>query len=395
MFRYIWSVTAAAKRFIQVTAFGCLVATFLGLCYAVHIHFVGEHGKPVLWTWALAEYMSFWWGWGLMSGTIVYLVNRFPIGREHKRNVLYHLAASAVASPLHSTFCYLGIEAVARLVAHQPPPDWMTFRQWALLAYPRGMVYYGLIVAIVHAINYYQQYEERALAASQLEAQLAQAKLHLLKMQLHPHFLFNTLNSISALLHEDPEQADLMIERLGDFLRLTLDQSTSQEVTLREELEFLSCYLSIEQIRFQDRLTSQIRVEPQALDARVPSLILQPIVENAIRHGIAPRSSPGNLKINALRHRDTLVLTVRDNGPGLGADTNGTSGTGMGLKITKARLERLYGTRHRFELANAAEGGLVVTLEIPWSLSVESLPAGPASVTASSMPAPAVARVSA
>jgi len=243
MFRYIWSVTTAGKRLLRVTALGCLIATFLGLCYAAHVHFLGEDGKPVPWAWALADYMGFWWGWGLMSGTLAYLANRFPIGREHKRNLFYHLAASAVASPLHTSFNYGVMKAVANVIVIQTPHALMTYKHAVLLAYPRGMVYYGLIVAIVHAINYHHQYEERALAASQLEAQLAQAKLHLLKMQLHPHFLFNTLNSISALLHEDPEQADLMIERLGDFLRLTLDQSTSQEVTLREELEFLSCYL--------------------------------------------------------------------------------------------------------------------------------------------------------
>lgn len=391
MFRYILIVTATGKRFLQVTAFGCLIATFLGLGYAVHVHFLGEEGKPVLWTWALAEYMSFWWAWGLMSGALVYLANRFPIGREHKRNLFYHLAASAVASPLHTSFVYGVIRAVADLIVHQKPHESMTYKHAVLLAYPRGMVYYGLIVAIVHAVNYYQQYEERALAASQLEAQLAQTKLHLLKMQLHPHFLFNTLNSISALLHEDPEQADLMIERLGDFLRLTIDHCTAQEVPLREELEFLSCYLSIEQIRLQDRLTSQIQVEPQALDALVPSLVLQPIVENAIRHGIAPRTAQGHLEIQAARHRGALLLTVRDNGPGLAPEANGPSGKGMGLKITRARLERLYGTRHRFNLANAPGGGLVVTIEIPWSLSTASsaIASSAAAPSASIMQVPA------
>jgi len=366
------------KRILRVTAFGCLVATFLGLCYATHIHYLGEHDKPVLWRWALAEYMTFWWGWGLMSGTTVYLVHRFPISRVCKRNALVHLAASAIASPAHSSFCYFGIEAVGRFIVHQPPPDWISYSRWVLLAYPRGIVYYGLIVAIVHAFNYYQQYEERALAASQLEAQLAQTKLHLLKMQLHPHFLFNTLNSISALLHEDPEQADLMIERLGDFLRLTLDHSTAQEVTLREEFEFLNCYLSIEQIRLQDRLASDIRVEPQALDARVPTLILQPIVENAIRHAIAPRPTQGRLQIAAAHKRGSLILTVRDNGPGVSPEWNQENSKGMGLKITRARLERLYGVHQRFELVNAPDGGLLVTIELPWVLSPAEglMPAG-------------------
>ena len=160
-----------------------------------------------------------------------------------------------------------------------------------------------------------------------------------------------------------------MIERLGDFLRLTLEHSTAQEVTLREELEFLNCYLSIEQIRLQERLVTAIDADPQTLDARVPSLILQPIVENAIRHGIAPRTAIGRLNIQARHQRSVLSLTVRDNGPGLPAPANGKNGKGMGLAITRARLERLYGTHHRFELVNAPEGGLLVTLEIPFQPS--------------------------
>jgi LytS/YehU family sensor histidine kinase len=245
-----------------------------------------------------------------------------------------------------------------------------TLGGFVLTVYLRGMLYYLLMVAIIHALTYYQRYEEQAVAASQLEAQLAQARLHLLKMQLHPHFLFNTLNSISALLHEDVELADMMIERLGDFLRLTLENSAVQEVTLREELEFVNCYLSIEQIRLQDRLTSLVEVEPEALDARVPTLILQPVVENAIRHAIAPRLAPGRIEIRARRQGAALVLTVRDDGPGIAPPSRQANGKGMGLSITRARLERLYGAGHRFELADAPEGGLLVTFEIPLGTSL-------------------------
>ena len=364
------------KRPLVVTGVGCLIGTFLGLCYAVHEHVLGADGKPVLWSWALADYLSFWVGWGLASGPIAWLVYRYPITPHRRRNALYHLAASAILSPLHSSLCF-GVVTAATDLFHIPPPPWesgMKLPQAIFHMYPRGMVYTLLIVAIMHALDYYRQYEERSLAASQLEAQLAQAKLHLLKMQLHPHFLFNTLNSISALLHEDVEMADLMIERLGDFLRLTLDHSTAQEVSVREELEFLNCYLAIEQIRLQDRLTTVIDMEPGVLDARVPALILQPIVENAIRHAIAPRPAGGTLEITARRDRSRLLMTVRDNGCGLAggdpANGNGASGKGMGLAITRARLERLYGTDHRFDLQNVAEGGLLVTLEIPFASSI-------------------------
>jgi hypothetical protein len=348
------------KRLLRVTGVGLLIGCFMGAIYVVHLHMLGDEGHPVTWTWAIADYGAFWLAWGLLSGPIAWLVYKFPIGGHNRHNIFIHLAASAVVSPIHSTTCYL---AVCTLL-----PKHSSYLVFLSHVYLRGIVYYALIAAGIHALDYYRQYQEKSLAASQLEAQLAQTKLHLLKMQLHPHFLFNTLNSISALLHVDVEQADLMIERLGDFLRLTLDHSTAQEVTLREELEFLNCYLSIEQIRLQDRLAVTIDAEPHTLDAPVPSLILQPIVENAVRHGIAPRAGAGRLEISARHHGPVLTLTVHDNGPGLAA-VNGKNGKGMGLAITRARLERLYGAHHRLELVNVPEGGLLVTLEIPFQPS--------------------------
>jgi len=187
-------------------------------------------------------------------------------------------------------------------------------------------------------------------------------------MQLHPHFLFNTLHSISALVHKNADAADKMIARLGDFLRLTLENSGAQEVSLQEELEFLKCYLEIERIRFEDRLSVQLAIDPEALDARLPNLILQPIVENAIRHGISRRTSAGRIEIEAHRLNGTLQVQVTDNGPGLASDSN--SGTivkaGVGLANTQARLKQLYGDRHRLDLSNATSGGLTVILEIPF-----------------------------
>jgi LytS/YehU family sensor histidine kinase len=206
-------------------------------------------------------------------------------------------------------------------------------------------------------------------------------------MQLHPHFLFNTLNSISALLHRDAEAADQMVARLGDFLRLTLENSGDQEVTLEQELEFLRCYLEIEIVRFHDRLSVETEIEPQTLHARVPNLILQPLVENAIRHGISRQSAPGRLAIRASRRDGRLLLQVEDNGPGLALISEGgsapaattihtTTGTGatrshtggVGLANTRARLEHLYGAEHRLELTRATPRGMIVTLEIPFQI---------------------------
>jgi LytS/YehU family sensor histidine kinase len=231
-----------------------------------------------------------------------------------------------------------------------------------------GVMLYWLILLISYSFNYQRRYREGEVRATRLEAQLAQAQLQALKMQLHPHFLFNTLHSISALVHKNADAADKMIARLGDFLRLTLENSGAQEVSLGQELEFLKCYLEIERIRFEDRLTVQMNIEPQTLDARLPNLILQPIVENAIRHGISPRTTAGRIEIEARRLNGTLQVQVTDNGPGLPSDSSSGSivKAGVGLANTQARLKQLYGSEHRLDLANAASGGLTVILEIPF-----------------------------
>jgi LytS/YehU family sensor histidine kinase len=162
-----------------------------------------------------------------------------------------------------------------------------------------------------------------------------------------------------------------MIARLGDFLRLTLDNSGAQEVSLQKELEFLKCYLEIERIRFQDRLTVNMEVEPQALDARVPNLILQPIVENAIKHGISPRAAPGRIDIRVKRENGLLLMQVEDNGRGINSNGKGVRiiKEGLGLANTRARLEQLYGASYRFDLRNVDEGGFIVTMEIPWKVT--------------------------
>jgi len=224
---------------------------------------------------------------------------------------------------------------------------------------------------VAHALHYYRGLREGEARAGQLSAQLAQAQLQALKMQIHPHFLFNTLNSIAALLHKDVEAADKMIARLGDFLRLTLRRSDIQTVDLGQELEFLNCYLDIEHIRFQDRLTVDIQVEPDALDVMVPNLILQPIVENAVRHGIARQTVPGRITIRALKKNNRLIVQVEDNGPGLKIKENADS-SGIGLNNTRARLQQFYGADFDFNIVNAKTSGVIVTLEIPATLTTET-----------------------
>jgi sensor histidine kinase YesM len=218
-------------------------------------------------------------------------------------------------------------------------------------------------VSITHALTYYRRAQERERKAVELEARLADAKLDALRMQLHPHFLFNTLNAISTLVHKDPHAADEMIANLSELLRATLD-AEGQEIPLRRELDLLSRYLEIQQARFGDRLKIERQIDAAALDALVPTLILQPLVENAIRHGIEPQTTAGVVAIRAQRKDSVLQLGVADNGGGLQKSTGKSSG--IGLTNTKARIEELYGNAGRLVLNSKSGEGFSVEIEIPF-----------------------------
>jgi two-component sensor histidine kinase len=218
-----------------------------------------------------------------------------------------------------------------------------------------------VLMGIRHGIEYYRGYQARELKASQLEAKLVQAQLQVLKMQLQPHFLFNTLHAISALLYKDVEMADRMIARLSDFLRMTLDSAGEEQVTLKRELEFMDKYIEIEQMRFGERLRVRRDIDPDTLDFMVPNLMMQPLVENAVRHSIAQRSSGGTIELRARQVGAMLSIGIHDDGPGAGEELR----EGVGLSNTRARLVQLYGNRHRFETGNDAGGGFRVAIEIP------------------------------
>jgi two-component system, LytTR family, sensor kinase len=228
-----------------------------------------------------------------------------------------------------------------------------------------SLMVYGVIVGVSHAIAYYHESQERKLKAAQLETRLVEARLKTLEAELHPHFLFNTLHAISTLVHRDPENADRMISRLSDLLRITFDRSGEPKVSLKEETEFLQKYLDIEQTRFQDRLTVSMKVDPEAFDGEVPRMILQPIVENAIKHGIAGRNGGDHVQITAGKEGERLWMQVRDNGGGLQIRTLKALRTGVGLSNTRARLDCLYGRHYRLEFSDR-NGGLSVLIEIPF-----------------------------
>lgn len=230
---------------------------------------------------------------------------------------------------------------------------------------------YSGITAACYAFQYYRP----ALRSSRLEVRLSQAKLEALQMQLHPHFLFNTLNSVSVLVHKDPVAAERMITRLSDLLRLTLSMGDRQEIPLREELEFLEKYVQIELVRFQDRLRVTKQIDQEVLDVPVPAMILQPLVENSIRHGISRRAGVGQILVRAGRVDDHLVLEVVDDGPGLkGREPSHAIGHGVGLSNTEERLKQLYGENQAFEVREPESGGFLVRISVPFRQNVRLNP---------------------
>jgi LytS/YehU family sensor histidine kinase len=205
-------------------------------------------------------------------------------------------------------------------------------------------------------------------------------------MQIQPHFLFNTLHTVSELVHEDPDAAERMIVRLADLLRLTVDNAQTHEVTLAQEVEFLDAYLEIQRTRFQDRLQVEVAVGPGTAEARVPNLVLQPLVENAIRHGTASLGGLGKISVKSERRGARLRMEVHDNGPGPHPDPRPRGRQGVGIRNTRERLERMYGPGGRLELTHCPVGGTVAAVEIPFSLAPEEEPAG-AALTPEEVPA--------
>jgi sensor histidine kinase YesM len=258
----------------------------------------------------------------------------------------------------------MAVTKVALMPGEPRPVWWKYFLGDYLWQLDWLVMTYLFIIGVSHALAYRSESEAAAVTAAQLETRLVQAQLQSLQRQLHPHFLFNTLNTISGLIHTDPNGADLMIDRLGDLLRMTL-HFTGQAVPLKEELELLQKYVEIEQTRFGDRLTVTMHIDADTLDAQVPQLLLQPLVENAIRHGVGPNARPGWIAVHASRRGDDLEIDVRDSGNGLSPDRLVALNRGVGLENTRARLEHMYPSRFRFEFTNLKEG-FSVTIGIPF-----------------------------
>jgi sensor histidine kinase YesM len=346
--------------------------TLFGLFFASEVIIIRAYeGRPLRLGETLAAWMICACVWFCLTPLMLYLARRFPLERRRwLKSALVHLAASA-AFALVQLGAYSLIVVLLVGLSSGSQSFFESFRNLFVTSFHFDLLTYWAIIGLSHALDYYRKYRERELRAAQLETNLAQAQLDALRMQLHPHFLFNTLNSISVLMAEDTKAARRMLTRLSDLLRASLENKGTHEVTLKEELEFLESYLEIEQTRFQDRLTMRMEVDPKALDACVPNLILQPLVENAIRHGIAPRAAAGLIEIHARRENGMVQLEVHDNGAGMTQILSESQMKGIGLSNTRARLEQLYGASHRFELHNREGGGLIVTIEIPFRSPVD------------------------
>lgn len=324
----------------------------LFLAPEVYIYFLYKR-EPIPWSETLALTFANTAIAAAFTPGIVWLTRRFPMERRRwLRSLLAHVPACIVFSFTHAWLYSIACYASPYL------------SYTLLLRFHPNMLTYGAIAGITIAIDYFEKYQER-------ERQLARAQLQLLRLQLHPHFLFNTLHTISAMMHEDVKAADRMVSRLSDLLRLTLDSIGQNEVPLRQEIEFVEKYVEIERIRFQDGIELSVDVDPAALDAMVPSMLLQPLVENSIRHGFRGRKTAGVVQVRVRSAGERLNLDITDNGDGL---PRAGLREGVGLSNTRRRLEQLYASAHSFEIGDSEWGGARVRIAIP--LTRAAMPEG-------------------
>ncbi len=348
------------------------VATILAiLSSALAISFTRALGRPATnWTSLVVLNATYWYVWALFTPSIVWLSQHFRFERQGLvRAFLIHVPSVALFSFAHIA-CMAGIQwwlASGNLSY----PFWSEVKRAALMNFDWEMMTYWAIAGLSHAVLYYRESRDRALRTSQLETKLIEARMSALQHQLQPHFLFNTLHAISALMHRDVDAADRTLMRLSDLLRMTLENLGRHESTLKAELDFLSKYLEIEQTRFADRLVVRFDVEPEALDALLPTLLLQPLVENAIKHGVSKKLEPGHIDIRARQDHDKLWIEVRDDGCGLSDTALTALQKGIGVSTTRARLQHQFGADFRFEF-HRLEQGVAVVVAVPWRIDARA-----------------------
>jgi two-component system LytT family sensor kinase len=344
------------------------ISTVLGLVATSQTYFgLRSEGSQYTWLNAAMLQLPFWYGWALLAPVVGWTTRHLTPDRyPWATRAAIHFALAVVFSGFHSTITMafqhlVGLHATTAITVSM-------FADYAIYQLSTNLLAYGAVVGIVYATDFYRRYRERELVASELRAQLVQARLNALRMQLNPHFLFNAMNTIAMQVRKSAnDDAVRMLAGLSDLLRYMLEDSRPPDVPLSEELSFIRRYLAIEQVRFQDRLRVEIDAPTETLNAQVPTLILQPLVENAIRHGISRRAQAGQLLIRARRTDDYLVLDVIDDGPG--PNHTPAPGTGVGLRNTRARLQQIYGSSQALELVEAPSGGTKATIRLPYHMT--------------------------
>jgi two-component system, LytTR family, sensor kinase len=357
--------------------FGCCMVVSLFFSTRIYFSQTGMGGPADSYLDAVWQAMPHWFTWGALSLVIIRIDRRIARGRSLLQRLLLHLPLSFLVT---AAFFLIGILVGAllssRFSAGNTSDRMLAFeniKQFLGGAFQWNYLIYWLIAGGWLAWDFNRESQDRKLQAAQLELKTAQleqrlteARLLNLKAQLHPHFLFNALNTISAFVEKDPRGARQMIEHLGDLLRFSLEHSEDQETTLAAELAMLDHYLAIQRVRFEDHLQLRMEIAPDTLPALAPNLILQPLVENAIRHSVAQRTTPVCVTILAAREDGHLRLQVSDDGPGLPAGWHWDAHAGVGLTNTKKRLEQLYPTAHQLTVNNAEGGGVMVEIILPF-----------------------------
>ena len=338
--------------------------TLIALCFTGQFYISSAQiGRPILWRQALIYSLADWYVFAVLSFIPVQLTRRWNLESPYwVRSLGIHLIASVFFS-----VAYIALRGLVtlwhgapdgRVIGLHEAVTLLTLKTWYF-----NLLIYWVVASVTHALDYYRKFQDRSVRMIELERSLAQAKLHALQMQLNPHFLFNALNAIAELVHSNPEGAERMITRLSGLLRAALDSSVTQQVPLAKELELVRRYLDLEQVRFGPRLSVSFDISEDALDVLVPSLILQPLVENAIRHGIEAQLRPGRITVTAAKDQSALDIVVADNGVGL--PSGGLKREGIGLSNTRARLRELHQDEFQFSVENNPTGGCRIHIRIP------------------------------
>ena len=347
-------------RVLRLALWSFVFWTALGVFFASQLVLAG-----LPWGVALGFSMPRWYSWALLTPVVFWLDRRLGPGRTLAGRVALHVPLGLACTALS-----IVLRLLTRPIRGAPPPR--SIAEFFIERFYWDLLVYAVIAGVSITRDFAQQTRQReseahalALQTSDLEKRLVEARLQSLRAQLHPHFLFNALNTISAFTESDPKMARRLMGQLGDLLRASLTHASRPVVSLGEELTFLDDYLAIELARYEGRLDVAVDADDDVLDVNVPSFLLQPLVENAIRHGIARRMSGGHIDVTARRNASMLKIRVRDNGVGLPADWEFPRDAGIGLQNVASRLEHLYRRVDLLHVGRSSEGGTDVQVEIP------------------------------